>query len=271
MWKKRYSAPALVALLSLGFMSQSPVPEANIRRIAGTECVNCGEQPLPGVASPVPAHLVLYLAGTGALNASESFASYLRQLQFQTTHLGVNPILIAGSPAFYRPFGPLPSFPSYALPTVSSPVSFVKPDSSRQIFGGLSGDPSLQYLVKPIGAAPAVTVGAALGAQDASATAAVDNPANQAPRIGPSSFNMPAPKPDRLSPASDIRVSGLTGSRPVPTTTGPVVEFTVNGQKAPAGFIRPAGSPPLKPVAAAEQNPSPNPIKDAIIKQSYAR
>lgn len=268
MWKKRGSAPVLVALLSLGFMSQSPVPEANKRRIAGTECVNCGEQPLPAVASPIPAHLALYLAGTGALNASESFANYLRQLQFQTTHLGVNPILLAGSPAFYRPFGPLPSFPSYALPTVSSPVTFVKPDSSRQIFGGLTGDPSLQYLVKPIGAQPGVSVGVALGAQDATATADTDS---QTPRIGTSSFNIPAPKPDRLSGGANASVSGLTGSRAVPKTARPEVEFTVNGEKAPAGFFRPAGSPPLKPVAAAEQNTSPNPIKDAIIKHSFAR
>jgi hypothetical protein len=268
MWKKRSSAPVLVALLSLGFMSQSPVPEANVRRIAGTECVNCGEQPLPGVKSPIPAHLALYLAGTGALNASESFANYLRQLQFQTTHMGVNPILLAGSPAFYRPFGPLPSFPNYALPTVSTPVTFVKPDSSRQIFGGLTGDPSLQYLVKPIGPQPGVSVGLALGAQDAAVTVEGQG---SAPQIGTSTFNTPVLRPERLSNGADVRVSGLTGSRVIPKTARPEVEFTVNGDKAPAGFIRPAGSPPLKPVASAEPNDSPNPIKEAIIKHSFAR
>lgn len=263
--RNRLLAPSLTALLSLGFISQSPVGDQSVRRIAGVDCIDCGTIPLPTVQSPLPANLAQHLSANATLTGTELFALYARQLEINQRLFAVNPILVPGSMAFYRPFGqPAPSFPSYALPGLRD-ISLVKPDSSRQIFGGLMSDPALRHLVTPSAPAPSQTVGAVLGSQDTSSLLPGLTVENR-----PLTGDLVVPKSqDRI--AQEHRTSSLVGSRPVPREQRPEVQFTVNGAAAPAGFFRAPGSPAPKPVAATEPNNSPNPIRDAIIRHSFVR
>lgn len=268
MSNKRNLAPCLIALLSLGFMSHSPMDEQSVRRIAGVDCVDCGTIPLPTVQSPLSASLTQHVSASATLTGTELFALYARQLELSKNLLAVNPILVPGSMAFYRPFGqPVPTFPSYALPGLRD-ISLVKPDSSRQIFGGLMSDPALRHLVAPLAPTPpSQTVGAVLGAQD---TAALVPGSKSESRPFTGDLVVPK-KQDRI--AQEHRTSSLIGSREVRPSEPrrPTVEFTVNGAPAAAGFFRPAGSPAPKPVAVSEQPQSPNPVRDAIIRHSFVR
>ena len=263
--RNRLLAPSLAALLSLGFMSQSPVGDQSVRRIAGVDCIDCGTIPLPTVQSPLPANLAQHVSANATLTGTELFALYARQLEINQRLFSVNPILVPGAMAFYRPFGqPAPTFPSYALPGLRD-IRLVKPHSSWQIFGGLMSDPALRHLVTPSAPAPSQTVGAVLGSQDTSAPLpgpTVENRALTGDLLVPKSQ-------DRI--AQEHRTSSLVGSRPVPREQRPEVQFTVNGAAAPAGFFRAPGSPMPKPVAATEPNNSPNPVRDAIIRHSFVR
>ena len=279
MWKKRFATPALVALLSSGFMSQSPVTEPTKRRIAAFDCVGCNEPGAPAIASPLPPQFAQYLLATGYSSSTDLYASFARSLEFQARNPSVNPILIAGSPAFFRPFGLLPTFPSYALPSIASfQVNLAKPDTSKQLFGGLMSDPALRHLLVPsssqAAAAPVITVGTTLATQDLAATlgaGAESSPAASTP-ARPLTGDLVVPqKEDRLPNSPVSQSSSLTGSRPVRQVARPEVAFTVNGAPAPAGFARAPGSPAPAPVKISVPDQSPNPIRDAIVRHSFVK
>lgn len=233
MWKKRFTAPALVAILSLGFMSHNPFEGKSVRRIAGTECVNCNERQLPSVTAGLPPHLAQYLVATGLASSTDQFQLFSRQLEIQSQLSALNPLLVGGSPLFYRPLGlTLPTYPSYALPTLeATQVSLVKPDSSNQIFGGLSSDPALKYLVTPLASrqeAPPATVASAIETVKPlpGAAAEVRKEADGTITVLDASESVVPKTQDRLAQANQIHSSPLLGSRPVKQTAAPSVTFT---------------------------------------------
>jgi hypothetical protein len=280
---KKIMMPALVAFLSLGFYSQSPVSEVSVRRVSSINCVDCLKDPITGVAVP---SLIPFMVSSNARLGEDSFSFFSRQIDFQTklNNLG----LING---FSRMFSALPVYPSYALPSVANyQVSLVKPASNNQIFGGLTADPALKFLTQPGIDARATTsvatgivmptvldVAAVIEANTgfvpstsgvistAQAATGVKLVAANAFTAAPINESIVPKTQDRI--ATTVSSSSLLGSRPVKQAAAPEFTFTLNGSAPPPGFRR-AASEAAPVVSVPAVRPSGNPHRDAVIQFS---
>jgi|GEM_PF-5213140 len=144
---KKISMPFLIAFLSLGFFSQSPMKENSVRRVSSVECVNCARE----MASPVQVPSLLpFFVDANARQSENSFALFSRQIELQTQLNNLSLMNGFTSAANTKGFFPrLPTYPSYALPQIANyQVNLARPPVN-QIFGGLTADPALKYLTQP--------------------------------------------------------------------------------------------------------------------------
>ncbi len=280
---KRFMMPGLVAFLSLGFISQSPVSEVSVRQVSSVNCVDCVKDPVPGVVVP---SLIPFMVSSNARLGEDSFSYFTRQVDFQTklNNLG----LING---FSRMFSALPVYPSYAIPAVANyQVSLVKPGASNQIFGGLTADPALKFLTQP-GIDARTTTSVATGivmptvldvaavieantgfVPSTSAVISVTQAATGVKLVAPNAFTA-APVNESIVPKSQDRIaatvpsSSLLGSKPVKQPAAPEFTFTLNGSAPPPGFRKVAGeTAPV--VSAPAARATGNPHRDAVIQFS---
>ncbi len=254
---KRLIMPALIAFLSLGFFSQSPLQPASVRRISSFECVDCMKDPVSAV--PVPS-LMPFMVDANNRQALGSFNLFSRQLDFQTS---VNNLSLING--FNRMFARLPTYPSYVLPSVADyQAKLVTSAPGPQIFSGLNADPALKFLIQPgidartnpsvatgiaptpinvaaildanLGLAPSPNVAPvtapapaknpaddAKKASDALLAAAAANVATAAAAVNPGGETIVPKTQDRLTQGP--AVSSLRGSRPVTEPIAPQITF----------------------------------------------
>lgn len=154
----RKSLVLTLAVLSLSLLSISPHDAPTKRRISSV----C-DPTVPAVAEPGSPgfNLSAYFASAMKRQSEDAFAMFNRQIEYNLALFRLpsqNPFLM-----------PLPQFPSYSLPNVADyQIDMTKPKISM-IFGGLSANPDLKYLVQP--PAPSALLNP-LGAANNSPTAA---------------------------------------------------------------------------------------------------
>lgn len=216
---KKIIMPSLIAFLSLGFFSQSPMKENSIRRVSSVECVNCAKDMTSPVQLP---GLLPFFVDANARQSENSFALFSRQIELQTQINNLSLMNGFTSLANMKGFFPrLPTYPSYALPQLANyQVNLAKPAVS-QVFGGLTADPALKYLTQPgIDARTNPSVATGIGPKVLDVSAVLEANLGLAPspnRVGSTDLLSVADgKP--IAPKAAVAANELGGESVVPKT-----------------------------------------------------
>lgn len=213
---KKFAMPALIAFLSLGFFSQSPLSQHTPRRISSFDCANCSKDQNQKLFDSSLNPLLVSASVQQNTDAHRFFAQQV-QFQAQMKELGASNAWMG-----FRPWIPvqynLPVFPSYALPLVSDYQAIpVKP--VNHIFGGFTADPALQYLTKPAATQSVATEPALPVVQNSVLEA---QPRSETEKAA----NGLAPSPNGSAQAAPIKSSSFLGSVPLKGTVAPSISFT---------------------------------------------
>jgi hypothetical protein len=184
---------ALLAILSLGFLSHSPSTAPSKRWVASCDDSEPSVPTVPGISFLSPS-MISMAENMASLQAAQAYALFVRQLQID---MAVSSFVAPSSILGYSQ----PLFPSYQLPTLNSyGFDMTRPDSSHQGFGGLLGRSDLQYLVRPLSGGPNSSVSPLAVAPSAGTPAA--NAAPSAPVLT-ADLKSPEAAADPAAPAAD--------------------------------------------------------------------
>ena len=139
---RKLIVPCALATLSLGFLGQTPQSFVNQRHISSS-CTDPNVASAPKALVPgIPKDFFNFIQDDSARRTAEAYSIFLQSMQINASLAS----LTVPSQLGY----PQPAFPSYAMPSIyDHPIEMGRPDSSHQIFGGLSTNPQVQFLIRP--------------------------------------------------------------------------------------------------------------------------